>query len=102
MTEFQQQVYNALTTIPIGKVVTYQDLAAMIGRPKAVRAVVTALSKNTRIGVVPCHRVVRSTGEVGQFALGTKKKMFMLQKEGVTINNGIVNLREHRLVLSSA
>lgn len=102
MTEFQQCVYRVLESIPAGKVVTYQDLAAMIGNPRAVRAVGTALAKNKRIGIIPCHRVVRSSGDVGQFALGTKKKVQMLEKEGVRIENGLVNLSLYRYQLQTA
>jgi len=96
MTAFQQIVYKALETVPPGKVITYRDLATMIGKPKAVRAVGTALGKNKRIGIIPCHRVVRSDGRVGQFALGTQEKVAMLTQEGVTVTNGFVPLHTHR------
>lgn len=96
MTDFQSCVYQMLQSVPAGKVVTYQDLAIMIGKPNAVRAVGTALARNTRIGIIPCHRVVRSSGSIGQFALGTKKKVQMLQAEGVIVENGLVDLSLHR------
>lgn len=94
MTDFQRLVYAGLRDVPKGYVTTYTALAAHIGKPHAVRALGTALSKNTKIGEIPCHRVVRSDGSVGQFALGTKKKIAMLSGEGVSITNGKVNLSE--------
>jgi methylated-DNA-[protein]-cysteine S-methyltransferase len=57
---------------------------------RAWRAVGTAMAKNSELITIPCHRVVRSNGEVGQYALGTDRKIDLLIEEGVEINNGRV------------
>lgn len=86
-TPFQQQVWQALTHIPQGKVVTYQTIAKMIGKPKAVRAVANAVGKNPFAPEVPCHRVVRSDGTLGGYSAagGCARKRHLLTQEGVDI-----------------
>lgn len=84
-TAFQQQVWEALKRIPKGKVTTYQRLAKSIKRPRSARAVGNALNVNPYAPQVPCHRVVRSNGEIGGYASGPKKKIQILEKEGVKI-----------------
>ncbi len=80
--------------IPSGKVTTYSGLAAMIGRPKAHRAVGTAMNKNPFAPEVPCHRVVKSNGDLGGFGDGSKLKIKRLQEEGVMVsNNKIVDFK---------
>lgn len=91
-TELQKQVWNKLREIPKGKVTTYGLLAAAIGKPRAVRAVASAVGKNPDLIKVPCHRVVRSDGEVGKYASGQKKKIELLKKEGVVIVNKKIDL----------
>ncbi|VVB56483.1 Methylated-DNA--protein-cysteine methyltransferase [uncultured archaeon] len=83
-TPFQQAVLAAVYSIPKGEVRTYQQVARIIGRPKAVRAVGTALSKNPYAPLVPCHRVVKSDGTLGNYSGkgGKAGKKKMLQKEG--------------------
>ena len=81
ITEFQQKVYDFVKTIPKGKTVTYKEVAIGIGRPKAYRAVGNALNKNPFAPVVPCHRVIRSNGQIGGFASGTQKKIQLLSDE---------------------
>ena len=73
--------------VPSGKVTTYSGLAAMIGRPKAHRAVGTAMNKNPFAPEVPCHRVVKSNGDLGGFGGGSKLKIKRLQEEGVMVSN---------------
>lgn len=68
--------------IPKGKTMTYAQVAAAIGNPKAVRAVGNALNKNPFAPQVPCHRVIRSDGSIGGFASGSKKKRALLRSEG--------------------
>lgn len=82
ITPFQKKVYDYVRTIPEGKTATYKQVAAAIGKPKAYRAVGNALNKNPFAPEVPCHRVVRSDGEVGGFASGAAKKIKLLKKEG--------------------
>jgi O-6-methylguanine DNA methyltransferase len=82
LTEFQKAVYAYTATIPTGETRTYAEVAAAIGRPKAVRAVGNALNRNPFAPAVPCHRVVRSDGTIGGFASGPKKKQALLKREG--------------------
>lgn len=89
-TPFQQHVWQTLKRIPKGKVTTYQRLAKMIKRPRSARAVGNALNVNPYAPTVPCHRVVRSNGEIGGYASGPKKKISMLSREGVRIIRGKV------------
>lgn len=89
---FTELVWAAACKIPKGKVSTYSQIAAAIGKPGASRAVGNALSKSPGMPRVPCHRVVRSDGSVGGFASGPKKKMQLLESEGVRIALGKVDL----------
>ena len=84
---FRERCYEALKKIPEGKVTTYKELARAVGT-NAVRAVGTAMAKNPDLIIVPCHRVVRSDGTVGEYALGTAKKVELLDSEGVEVVNG--------------
>ena len=94
MTEFQSECYEALKKVPKGKVITYAGLARMVGRPKAHRAVGSAMNKNPYAPQVPCHRVVKSNGDLGGFATDIKVKIKRLQKEGVVVSdNKIVDFQ---------
>lgn len=81
-TEFEMAVYAAVKRIPKGETRSYAWVAREIGRPKAVRAVGSALNRNPYAPEVPCHRVIRSDGSVGGFARGTEQKREMLRQEG--------------------
>jgi len=94
MTKFQSECYDALKKVPKGKVITYAGLARMVGRPKAHRAVGSAMNKNPYAPQVPCHRVVKSNGDLGGFATDIKVKIKRLQKEGVVVSdNKIVDFQ---------
>lgn len=80
-TNFQIKVWQALLRIPEGAVVSYAGLAAGIGRPDAVRAVARAVGSNPIAWLIPCHRVLRSTGELGGYRWGTARKRMMLARE---------------------
>ncbi len=82
---FQRDVLRLTASIPAGEVLTYGQVAERIGRPRAVRAVGTALARNPVPVVVPCHRVVRSDGTIGQYAFGTERKRALLTHEGVDL-----------------
>ncbi|MEJ2469383.1 MAG: MGMT family protein [Campylobacterales bacterium] len=88
-TPFQQAVWEALKRIPEGKVTTYGDIAAYLGT-KAVRAVGSAVGKNPDAPGVPCHRVVRSGGEIGSYSGegGVQRKIGLLESEGVPVRDG--------------
>lgn len=80
-TEFQKSVWLALAEIPYGAVVSYEDIAIKIGRPKALRAVGSAVGANPLPLILPCHRVIRKNGEIGQFGLGVDMKLKLLKIE---------------------
>jgi O-6-methylguanine DNA methyltransferase len=83
VTEFERNVLEILTSIPKGEVRTYAWVASRAGRPKAVRAVGNICARNVVPFVVPCHRVVPTTGGVGNYAFGTPVKRDLLKREGV-------------------
>lgn len=78
---FQLKVWQGLRDIPFGEVRSYGALAESLGYPGAARAVGTAIAANTIAYLVPCHRVVRATGETGQFRWGAELKIRMLAWE---------------------
>ena len=80
-TNFQLKVWRALLEIPSGSVTTYGDLARSIGDAKASRAVGTAVGSNPVSYLIPCHRVIRATGELGGYAWGPDRKRTMLSLE---------------------
>jgi len=80
-TPFQLKVWDALLRIPSGHTATYQHIANMIGRPIAARAVGNAVGANPVSFVIPCHRVIRSTGEIGHYRWGTARKKAILEWE---------------------
>lgn len=82
-TEFQQQVWQALRSIPFGETRSYQYIATQIGNPKAVRAVGAANGKNPLSIIVPCHRVVGAQGKLVGFAGGLANKQLLLDLEKV-------------------
>lgn len=86
-TEFQKAVWNALLTVPYGKTASYKDIAAMIGKPKAARAVGGANNKNPVMIIVPCHRVVGADGGLTGYACGTDIKQTLLNIEKNSVDN---------------
>lgn len=77
-TEFQLKVWDALLKIPMGKLSTYGEIAQQIGKPKASRAVGTAIGRNPIAQLIPCHRVIQATGKSGQYHWGSIRKKAML------------------------
>lgn len=80
-TAFQQRVWHALRAIPVGTTVSYQQLANAIGAPTAARAVATACAANAIAVAIPCHRVVRSSGELSGYRWGVERKRALLTNE---------------------
>jgi AraC family transcriptional regulator, regulatory protein of adaptative response / methylated-DNA-[protein]-cysteine methyltransferase len=78
---FQQKVWQALQGIPFGTTVSYADLALKIGKPRAARAVAAACAANRLAVVIPCHRVVRSTGALSGYRWGVARKKALLERE---------------------
>lgn len=86
VTDFQQSVLRTTATIPKGEVRPYGWVAREIHRPKAVRAVGTALARNPVPLIVPCHRVIRSDGHIGNYSLGgPHSKTTLLEHEGAEV-----------------
>ena len=113
---FAQKVYKVISRIPRGSVMTYAQVAKAAGRPRAYRAVGNILHRNpypmygTRQGLslksakdspwhshiaIPCHRVVKSSGEIGGYVHGKVQKRARLRKEGVRIKVSRINLPEY-------
>ncbi|MGP4096464.1 methylated-DNA--[protein]-cysteine S-methyltransferase [Nonomuraea sp. KM90] len=86
MSDFQRDVLEAARTIPRGEVRPYSWIAARVGRPKAVRAVGTALGRNPVPLLIPCHRVTRSDGVAGDYVFGSAAKERLLLAEGVDLD----------------
>ena len=85
-TAFQIKVWEALLKIPMGDVSTYSSIASQINNPNASRAVGTAIGDNPVAFLIPCHRVIRSTGDFGQYHWGTVRKTAMIGWEAAKIN----------------
>lgn len=85
MTKFIQKVLTIVKKIPKGKVMTYKEVALKLGNRNLARAVGQALKRNPYPIVIPCHRVIRSDGKIGGYALGVDKKKRLLKKEGIII-----------------
>lgn len=100
-TPFQQACYDLLMQVPAGQITTYADIAHALGS-KAYRAVGTAMNKNPNPVVVPCHRVVNSSGLIGKYAFGGERKQRLLEQEGLVIVDGKVqDFQEIRFLFES-
>jgi methylated-DNA-[protein]-cysteine S-methyltransferase len=86
-TEFQVATWRSLAEIPFGKTISYGEQAALIGRPKAVRAVGGANGRNPVAIVLPCHRVIGANGSLTGFGGGIAVKQWLLQHEQSVITN---------------
>jgi methylated-DNA-[protein]-cysteine S-methyltransferase len=85
---FQRRALTRLRDVPPGSVVTYQGLAAAIGSPSSQRAVGTAMASNPLPIYVPCHRVIKSDGKIGNYGGGAESKFKLLQAEGFELDRG--------------
>lgn len=80
-TDFEYAVWKALLAVPEGKTLCYKDISKILGKPQANRAVGTAVGKNAVGYVIPCHRIVPSTGGIGNYRWGSARKKAMLEYE---------------------
>lgn len=87
-TNFQLQVWRAMLRLPPGGLVSYGQLAAMVGRPAAARSVGSAVARNPIAYLIPCHRVLRAGGEFGEYHWGGDRKVAMCGWEASTIAHG--------------
>jgi methylated-DNA-[protein]-cysteine S-methyltransferase len=81
MTDFEKKVLRVVSRIPLGQVRTYKWVAKKVGKPRAYRAVANALNKNPFTLLIPCHRVIRSSGEIGGYSLGRRIKADLIKLE---------------------
>ena len=81
-------MYRALARVPYGSAVSYRELAAAAGRPNAYRAVGSAMARNRLPVILPCHRVVRNDGRLGQYGDDPAWKERLLTLEGVAVAGG--------------
>jgi AraC family transcriptional regulator of adaptative response/methylated-DNA-[protein]-cysteine methyltransferase len=80
-TDFRIKVWEALLRVPEGALTTYGRLAAAVGRPRAVRAVASCVAANDIAALIPCHRVIRSSGALGEYRWGAVRKRALLALE---------------------
>ncbi len=86
--KLEHKVYEKLLQVPKGKVTTYSELAKAVGLKNGQRAIGRIMNKNPFPVIVPCHRVILSSGKIGGYAWGEKIKTNMLSKEGIKIKKG--------------
>ena len=84
----EQKIYKKLLEVPKGQITTYGDLAKAVGLKHGQRIVGKIMNKNPYPVIIPCHRVVMSTGKIGGYAYGEHVKIKMLNDEGIKIKNG--------------
>ena len=96
-TDFEREVLQMTLQIPAGELRPYSWIARQIARPRAVRAVGTALGHNPVPVLIPCHRVVRADGSMGQYGFGTAMKRRLLEGEGVDVDRVVALVRGGQL-----
>jgi AraC family transcriptional regulator of adaptative response/methylated-DNA-[protein]-cysteine methyltransferase len=89
-TSFQIKVWTELLRIPYGSVVSYQEVAERIGMPRAARAVGNAIGQNRIAYLIPCHRVIRKSGELGKYRWGEDQKRKLLEMESRSLISSFV------------
>ena len=95
--KIEERVYKKLLQVPTGYVVTYRELSRAVGLQNRQRMIGRIMKNNPFPVIVPCHRVVKSDGNVGGYAFGEKIKKNMLQNEGIEIHgNKIINFEKRK------
>jgi O-6-methylguanine DNA methyltransferase len=106
ISKLAQAVYQKLSEIPKGSVISYRELAKRVGAPQSIRAVATIVGKNPTPVKVPCHRVIRTNGELGEYTFGqgrdASKKLELLRKEGVIFHEKKSKNGKTTYILASA
>ena len=91
----EKKIYRKLLQVPSGKITTYKELARSVGLENGQRVIGQIMKKNPFPVIIPCHRVVKSNGEIGGYGYGISIKKSMLVKEGISIkNNKIKNFQK--------
>jgi methylated-DNA-[protein]-cysteine S-methyltransferase len=93
----EQKIYKKLLEVPKGQITTYGELAKAVGLKNGQRIIGRIMNKNPYPVIVPCHRVVMSTGKIGGYAYGEHVKIKLLNDEGIQINNGKITDLENRI-----
>jgi len=93
----EQKIYKKLLQVPKGKIITYGELARAVGLKNGQRVVGKIMNKNPYPVIIPCHRVVMSTGKIGGYAFGEHIKIKLLNDEGIQIKDGKVLDLENRV-----
>ena len=93
----EQKIYKKLLEVPKGHITTYGELAKAVGLKNGQRAVGKIMNKNPYPVIIPCHRVVMSTGKIGGYAYGENVKTKMLNDEGIEIQNGKILELENKI-----
>jgi len=92
-----QKIYKKLLEVPKGQITTYGELAKAVGLKNGQRIVGKIMNKNPYPVIVPCHRVVMSTGKIGGYAYGEQIKINLLNDEGIQIKNGKITDLKNRI-----
>ncbi len=93
----EQKIYKKLLEVPKGQITTYGELAKAVGLKNGQRIIGKIMNKNPYPVIVPCHRVVMSTGKIGGYAYGEHVKIKLLNDEGIQIKNGKIIDLENRV-----
>ncbi len=92
-----EKIYKKLLDVPKGQITTYGELAKAVGLKNGQRVVGRVMNKNPYPVIIPCHRVVMSTGKIGGYAFGQDIKVKMLSDEGIEISNGKILDLENKI-----
>ncbi len=93
----EQKIYKKLLEVPKGQITTYGELAKAVGLKNGQRIIGKIMNKNPYPVIVPCHRVVMSTGKIGGYAYGEHIKIKLLNDEGIQIKNGQITDLKNRI-----
>jgi len=96
VSDFDRQVYAVIRQVPRGRLATYGQVARVLGRPGAARAVGNALHKNPWAPDIPCHRIIKANGDIGGYVQGRQVKTSLLASEGINIKDGqVINFNRY-------
>ncbi len=93
----EQKIYKKLLEVPKGQITTYGELAKAVGLKNGQRIIGKIMNKNPYPVIIPCHRVVMSTGKIGGYAYGEHIKIKLLNDEGIQIKNGQITDLKNRI-----
>jgi len=93
----EQKIYKKLLEVPKGQITTYGELAKAVGLKNGQRIIGKIMNKNPYPVIIPCHRVVMSTGKIGGYAYGEHIKIKLLNDEGIQIKNGKITDLKNRI-----